>query len=177
MLSIFWGAGCGTNTSSTGLGCNGDGNGLVQQENSEQVKLWIHLSRAGLIARNFPPGIYALGWSQLIPSNTPKSNFANTYWSTMYDHGSIAGGSGSQRGLILTNGILGPQWTFGEFGAVSELKRDEAWKIDTKIDDGKANTGRVRGGIMGSCFDVGTDYYSIAANSLAKGCGLYFILI
>lgn len=154
----YWGqvavadADCNT-TASTGLPtCNGDGDGNVEvfsTRSREFYRYWQHLANAGLIEGSYngiQPGAGVYGISP--GTNAPGSKIASGAWTIyatadiilhggwalnifypagvthFYHVGSTRGGSGG--------GLNGPL-----------LKNEEAWNLDTKMDDGKPGTGKV----------------------------------
>lgn len=115
--------------------CNGDGDGrIVHGGNTEATRAWQHLAMAGLIEGSFTgynspnspgvtvpasrisPGGFALGWY------TANANTS----ADMADPNRFVFGSGG-------GGTMG--------GAI--IRAEEAWNIDTKLDDGLARQGKL----------------------------------
>lgn len=145
-------AGTGTQT------CNGNGDGLINEASGTPVtgiesrRLWQHLANAGLIEGSFTGTQGGAGAMQ--PGvNMPRSKLGNN---TTYR---IVGSGASYFGVTSSGNILragGPTNTFGNDNAI--LKAEEAWNIDTKMDDGRADQGR----LYGNC---GYPYYVAASNA------------
>lgn len=128
-----------TNASVGATTCNGDGNGYLTAGGHEPHRAWQHLAAAGLIQGNFT-GIapYAIGVS------APKGSQSNS-------------GFGWVGGLIVVDSI-NPSATYFDgdytnlltFGTVATiidgpaLTPAQAFELDSKIDDGKPASGRVR---------------------------------
>lgn len=178
----FWGATCGTNTNTVVTGCNGNGNGRIwNQEEGENIKVWEHFSLAGLIEGSFDasgadagPGVGEVATS----TNIPKSRFPSGFWDLNQDSQNAAGSNVNQK-LFLRIGTLASTPADPSIGyGLPNLTHAEAWNIDTKVDDGAANTGTLRGDTADSCYDSGTDYYMLtAAGADYQGdCILHFIL-
>lgn len=182
---FVFGATCGADSADTTAGCNGNGNGLINRENGESVKAWSHLARAGIIPGSYTgTGTFAPyrtnGATILSSDNIPKARYGKSYWD-------ISDGSPlSIAGYVYSSPNPGIYLTFGglSYGAnivldgPGDLTHGEAWNLDTKMDDGFANTGKVRGMSGGHCDDDGTDAYSVASRgeNSTGGCGLFFQL-
>ncbi len=151
----FWGAAhaslatCKTTAGTGTQTCNGNGDGFVGFspvffEWYETYLLWEHLANAELIEGTYT-GIISGGGSfhVNIGTNIPRSRISNAgwtlqsaginadWWSTLNrDHMFQLGAPTSSGGSdVWNNGVI--------------LKPDEAWSIDTKIDDGKPGIGTV----------------------------------
>lgn len=119
---------------------NGDGNGQIAStatNTTNEISLfWVDLANAGLIE-----GSYTLiANTTLTPAiNNPKSKLNNGAWNIGY-LGTVANTSGTYY-----EGNYNNVFFFGSgTNATSPgglLKSEEAWNIDTKIDDGKPQTG------------------------------------
>ncbi len=181
----FWGslsgsgstAACLTIPSTDTRTCNGDGNGRIDNSTAsyENVRAIQHLANAGLIEGHYRG--YFSG-SPLPGVDVPVSKVdASAVWSFEW--------IGSEPGS--------PATFAGEYGHVGYLtanaapyvlfKPEEAWNVDTKIDDGKPGQGKVqayKGDGTYACTDkagqaVGAD--SGASYNLAhtgKSCYLIF---
>lgn len=127
---------------------SGDGNGVISipagaNLTGEMFTFWQHLAEAGLIAGEYT-GV-AGGDSDahsILGENAPKSKYGNAGWSARHcDTGDDCG--------VDTDYDLpyGNHFTFGS--AVDydtdqpALIPEEAWNIDTKLDDGKPAKGKV----------------------------------
>ncbi len=150
----FWGAAHATpatclTTAGTGTQtCNGDGDGLVESaaaanQYGERFTLWQHLANAGLVEGSYTGRSGPLNGADFIPTtNTPKSKLSNGTWSVF------------TLGVITANANVydmdyGGVYLLGAknatIGSANDpiLKPEEAWNIDTKMDDGKPARGKV----------------------------------
>ena len=157
--TAFWGLAGGTGAadgsdttcySTVGSGtatCNGNGDGLINGTPGEEGRSWQHLANAGLISGSYP-GTYYKGTITAtdVPSLAISNGFVvlNNGWSvgpnsaTYQPMGNTA--------TYLTIGALplkalGPNKTPGAL-----LTTEDAWNIDTKLDDGLPQTGSVTAG-------------------------------
>lgn len=173
-----------TGTAATPGTCNGDANGTVAHTggvnaNSEVFQFWKQLNLAGLIEGNYtglagsvtPSG----GYDAIPGTNVPRSKLSNAGWSIQF-FGSFVGDStfyAADYGHVLL---------FGAYNAGNStfnvvLKPEEAWNIDTKIDDGKPGTGKIIAFTRTGCANSSstTDYastYSLATATVQ--CSLLF---
>jgi prepilin-type N-terminal cleavage/methylation domain-containing protein len=159
----FWGASaaCPSISSTAAAGvCNGDGSGAIAAaatNSNELFGFWEHLAYAGLIEGTFtgsPNSTTATHEYALPGTNVPRSKISNAGWSAVYlgpvtvtsttyyeaNYGNVFEFGGSQS-TALTN--------------AANLKAEEAWNIDTKMDDGKPATGSIvtwesQGSVAGS---------------------------
>jgi len=144
----FWGkdnANCAANTGAiaTPGTCNGDGSGLLTSisGSNERFRFWQHLALAGLIEGTYT-GLHGGGGNThaLIGTNVPSSKLTATGWSV---HRVNVTGDAERFDYDYGNHLM-----FGvakantaTYGAA--LKPEEAWNIDTKLDDGKPAYGKV----------------------------------
>lgn len=154
----FWGAadgndgidfdcrGAETNDQRT---CNGNGDGLIgPHPDLEYSRLWQHLSNAGLIEGSYKGtgAPYVTACSYLTPGCIyPGSKLSSaSFWVLQAMLPSSYTYSFYQNKNTLfastTGGALGPN-----------LKPEEAWNIDTKMDDGRPGLGAVNAGRTGQC--------------------------
>jgi prepilin-type N-terminal cleavage/methylation domain-containing protein len=131
--------------SATGT-CNGNGSGIIDIETtarSEIYAAWQHLALAGLIEGTYAGKTTILDESY-IGINVPKSKVNNAGW-TIYFLANV-----DSSDTILFEGSYGNVFLFGSGSYNGELtwgaalKPEEAWNIDTKLDDSKPGTGLVR---------------------------------
>lgn len=145
--------GHGGNTTAAGRAtCDGDGNGEIlypPTAANETYRFWQHLSDAGLIEGVFTGATgHATQYTRIVdtfdPPNVPVSKFPQAWWNVIFlgtvpvsdpDHF-----DGSFRNVFRFGGVGGAY--AAATGRV--LKPEEAWNIDTKIDDGKPGTGFAR---------------------------------
>ncbi len=173
------------NTAATGAPtCNGNGNNQVFTSvvnNDEQLRFWQHLANAGLIEGSYT-GV--VGAAYVPGGNVGPSKLANSYWWT-----GTSTGTGAP--ALLFQLPAGGYFNIGNTGAVITtagsftLMPEEAWNIDTKLDDGKPGTGTVMSnkgnGTNTNCNsaagigppgDVGATYSLTNSN---KDCSLYSV--
>lgn len=185
----FWGtAACNPTASTPFTGqatCNGNGNGLITWDLNtfgtinEAFPFWQHLANAGLIEGQYT-GITdnaSYGNHAVIGQNVPRLKLGNTGISMRYE-------SSTSVAALLTSVAsahvfyLGTQqstyYTIGQF-----LKAEEAWNIDTKLDDGKPGAGKMvqftnalRGNCVSSDIPSSADYLLSNSN---VGCVINWI--
>ncbi len=181
----FWGTDCGTDSTTASTGCNGDGNGLINNYDaiSEGAKAWEHLSRAGLIEGNFDgTGVVTSGAAlDVSNTNSPKSKFPSGLWNIgqMVCEGCGYGTPDVTLGhLFLAIGSPNPS-DGGWIRPLPGLTNAEMWNIDTKLDDGMSERGNVRGiNAHEACDDdSGNEPYRIATSNGATGwCVPHFMV-
>ncbi|MBA4274665.1 MAG: hypothetical protein C0436_03320 [Alphaproteobacteria bacterium] len=147
----FWGvahatpATCATTSSSTPLTCNGDGNGQISFATgaNEIFRAWQHLANAGLIEGSYTgiEGSTGAGYHVVPGTNAPRIKLSNGGVGIMH-LGTIASDANNFDGTygnIFVYGAAHPSQMPGN----PLFKPEEAWNIDTKIDDGKPAFGNV----------------------------------
>ena len=155
--SRFWlrmtsNATCVTNSAATqnadGV-CDGDGDGRVFTSSgagnpAEGFMFWRHLAKAGLIEGSSYSGLTGSGGGLHVTlgDNSPRSKLSQAGWSIVWHDNS----GGSTPYMYTMN--YGNRFMFGATAANSwnntyVLKPEEAWNIDTKLDDGKPATGTI----------------------------------
>ena len=132
-----------TSSAGSALTCNGDGNGKIDVSAgaNEYFRFWQHLANAGLIegsysgvqsaaantsasSANVPPGrISASLW---FINNSSTQSGSTTVFDGQYDNTFMVGGA--QANTLPNAAIFRPE---------------EAYNIDTKLDDGKPATGKI----------------------------------
>ena len=133
---------CKAASSSTAATCNGNGDSFVNSSTGadERFRFWQHLANAGLIEGNYT-GITAGSVSGSTTANVPSGRISASLWFVNY-WGTTSGDS-SFFDANIGNGM--------EFGSVfanndpylAVFKPEDAYNIDTKLDDGKPGTGKV----------------------------------
>lgn len=124
--------------------CNGDGNGRIDGVPStnvyERYRVWQHLANAGLIEGQYTgvPGSGGI-YNTIAGQNTPTSKTDGASWSHIYT-GTITSAGG---GLFVGNYGNVAEIRKDGATALSFLKPEEAWNIDTKMDDGLPAQGTV----------------------------------
>lgn len=193
----FWGnlggTGCVNNAATAAVAtgtCDGNGDGNVgipaaaASQTGEEFQFWRQLALAGLIEGSYSGVAGSAGdEDSLLGTNVPKSKMSNGGWS--------AWGNQTSFGDAQTyTANYGNMFEFGAKVSVSRtfgplLRPEEAWNIDTKLDDGKPGTGQViarevgnfSGAAATKCTtsNSNTDYaglYNLSNSSV--GCALYF---
>jgi prepilin-type N-terminal cleavage/methylation domain-containing protein len=174
----FLGDSCGDNSSDPLTGCNGDGDGQIYKFTDglrgEYVKAWMHLAQAGLISGNYS-GRGPLDGSGLVLAvvgvNIPNSLLENIVWNYTYcdDMTSVYTGS-LVNSLCLGGAHSTPTIVHNDYA----IRLMDALYIDTKLDDGKPLTGKVRGnGDNGSGICDTADYINGNPPETA-GCTMTF---
>lgn len=181
---------CITNSSApnaaTGT-CDGNGDGTINQATAvlgasgEMFQFWRQLAAANIIEGTYT-GVTdtASSDSSLPGTNIPASRLSLGAWSVSSGQPSVA----STYTLAYGNHFLFGSALTGNVPAGSVLKPEEAWNIDTKLDDGKPARGFiVARSFANSCgtADDGSTHtttnldasYKLSNNAIA--CALYFI--
>jgi prepilin-type N-terminal cleavage/methylation domain-containing protein len=153
----FWGAtascpgtaGTGTQT------CNGDGDGIIESgtasEYVEHFTYWQHLANAGLIEGTYTGRAGAGSGIEAVVGNVPASKLSNAYWFAFNWNQTITGSTAAFDGTYRDT-----QLQFGALSAAGSpatpvLKPEEAWNVDTKIDDGRPAYGIMRERFWDNC--------------------------
>lgn len=150
--TAFWGTdnlGCPNGGGSSGT-CNGDSDGLIEvfgfsgapTSSNEIFRFWQQLAHAGLIEGTYQ-GIQSGAGANatVLGQNAPRSRLANAGWG-IFPQGNTSADSrlyDMDYGQVLYFGAQVVNTV--NVGAV--LKPEEAWGIDTKIDDGRPSYGNV----------------------------------
>lgn len=144
----FWGeqhatpATCQTTASTSALTCDGNGDGAITDSDYEMFRAWQHLANAGLIEGSYSGVKNGTPANAHTPGlNCPRSKLSNAAWS-ISSLGNAYGGDAvtyaGNHGNLLWFGRVTTQRAQSDI-----LKPEEAWNIDTKVDDGKPGTGRL----------------------------------
>jgi len=180
----FWGrlntdVDCITNSSAAVASpgaCDGNGSGAPQGSQYEPQQIWRHLALAGLIEGSYTgiPPVPAQGWSCAIGTSCPRSKLGRAGW-TPDNLGSYGGDSTYFRGSYGNSLEIGTQ-SATEFPATPVLKPEEAWNIDSKMDDGKPGTGKVYAITWSTCtnasaFTDTSTTYKLDSGNVACGLG------
>jgi prepilin-type N-terminal cleavage/methylation domain-containing protein len=146
----FWGIAAGSGDGSVnpclsaattdGRTCNGNGDGRIADLSAspsiaEAYRMWQHLANAALIPGNYT-GASGADLTRVLPSSRVKRGSA---WITLYlpqSAGTTSAFSAPARQVFQ---LYGSGLSVLEF-----LKPEEAWNIDTKLDDGRPNLGNIR---------------------------------
>lgn len=159
--------------------CNGDGNGIVYSDNAqgsnELFRFWQHLGNAGLIEGSYS-GISGPGqfyYDAVIDTNVPSSVFGKAGWS-VYSSGYLTGNPQWFDGNYDNVFLYGEKLT-NSFTEAPAMKPEEAWNLDSKLDDQVPTRGVVRSHKTWS--DCNTNSNMSAAYNLSnttKACALVF---
>lgn len=125
--SCFTTAGTGTQT------CNGNGNGYIEWAlaGGENYGFWKHLANAGLVEGNYT-GIASSG-AEVAGTNIARSKLPNTGFVAFSDNGTLYGYHG--HAFMIADQIASGAYEGGV------VKAEDAWNLDTKMDDGRADSG------------------------------------
>lgn len=161
--TAFWGAepigNCTTSStvaSTTSATCNGNGNGEVAdggQVSVESWRFWQHLANAGLIEGTFSGANHVTTQGHINPGvNVPRSKVDNSAgWDIRAWGQQTVAGSAPSGGILFEGSYghafrLGAQLGGGQSAGASGpiFLPEDAWNIDTKMDDGRPAFGKVR---------------------------------
>ncbi len=179
----FWGimTNCGV-ASPSGTGtqtCNGNGNGLFNgasaaSRTAETFMFWQHLANAGLIEGNYS-GIAGSGSSHnvVFGENVPASKASNAGW---YSIDTAFSGNGAfsdnyYRNMMVLGALS--DWTYGVAFAPEEV-----WNIDTKLDDGLPQKGKIWAVRWSTCTTAASSADLTGAYKLnvsGKQCAIAFL--
>ncbi len=163
----FWGrlqlTNCATNSSAgvvTPGACDGNADGAIgggglAAAASETMQFWRHLALAGLIEGSYT-GVNGAGGSDdsILAVNVPQSKLASSGWSLYPVNVQSGSGSyfdGSYKNALFFGGQTATTTTVG-----ATLKAEEAWNIDTKLDDGMPGYGKVMAYRYATCTTAGS---------------------
>ncbi len=178
------GAGSGTET------CDGDGDGVIDNTTGvyyESVRAWQHLANAGLIEGDYSGTQNGSSPYITLGTNVPRSKITDAGYSIVSYGAGYGFGSGTGSGTDMcwdcTTQIYRMAIFFGGSGTDamryhSVLKPEEAWNIDTKMDDGKPDFGKITSGsVGGACFTSATTPSDYDLQETEKRCNLVLNLI
>lgn len=150
---------CATNSGATqnsaGV-CDGDGDGFIEtaaaSESSEMLQLWRQLAKAGLIEGEYTGIATAVSPGDVIAgTNIPRSRLSNGgYYINYWDNSGGVGDTTYYAMNLGNNMTMGGKQVSGWHDAPI-LKPEEAWNIDTKMDDGKPGTGKIIAAAYPTC--------------------------
>lgn len=181
--TAYWGkdnANCSwhTGTAATPGTCNGDGNGKIVWDYTagEDLRAWQQLAMAGLIE-----GSYTGFGEVAVGGNVPASKVSRAAYGLYTSDwmGFASNHAAATARLRLIFGAPRVVMAGMTFMNNSVLKPEEAWNLDTKMDDGKASTGlmTVLNGddATSSCIGSGPAYDFALSNS-AKTCKAMYVV-
>lgn len=145
-------ADCVANFSAAATGtqgtCDGNADGLLQSaagngQSGEIFQFWRQLANAGLVEGTYSGVAGSSGTAQANDTNVPKSKLPKATWlplnfSALTGHGGIF-----DRGELGAGFQVGANRSDGGGNRTGVLKPEEAWNIDTKLDDGKPAQGNI----------------------------------
>lgn len=127
--------------------CDGNGDGMLAaagavSQSGEFAQFWRHLALAGLIEGTYTGLAGSGGLVHSTADNAPRSKLSNGYWGIQRWGGPLTGTAsffnGTYENCLVFGGLHAT-----ESPATPILKPEEAWNIDTKLDDGKPGTGKM----------------------------------
>lgn len=143
----------GLSSAATPGACDGNGNGLINftgagGEANESFQFWRHLALAGLVEGSFSglSGAAANYVSTLggATASIPGSRISGAGY-TMFSAGTVASGHGQWFAGEYPNAFFFGMQQSASYTSGRVLASEEAWNLDTKMDDGRPATGIMRG--------------------------------
>lgn len=177
----FWGkdvAACNGDTGNAGTPgtCNGNGDGSIgsasgANSTGERFQIWKQLALAGLIEGTYTGLSGTSGTAAIMGTNVPSGRLSNS----LFEVSSCCDGGGAS----FSSAGTGRTMTFGGAGWAAILTAQEAWNIDSKLDDGKPARGRLIARHWSTCTNA-TGWTDLSAEYLltatSKVCSLHFLL-
>ncbi len=173
----FWGrqvgaAHCVTNSSAAvnaAGGCDGTGDGRLDSppaasQAGEFPQFWRHLALAGLIEGTYSGLAGAGGVTDcVIGTDCPRSKLSNAGWAVQY----VANfaGDASAYTFDYQNFFYYGAAISGNVPANPALKAEEAWNLDTKMDDGRPAQGKIMARYWNNACATGGATFADLANS------------
>ncbi len=167
-------------TAATGTStCNGDGDGFISgtaiSRSYEKFRFWQHLVNAGLVEGQY--------------SGTPDTSMPNQYYVTALN-APASKLPGGRYGVMPTSFLSGnfaniympptahyiflaPSNLTAVCSSCSTLTPEDAWNIDTKLDDGMPASGRVTANSQSTCTVTSGSSITYLLTSSTVGCALY----
>lgn len=147
----FWGvravgtdAVCASTINTTTGTCNGDGNGQIAyvtgdtSVSGEIYAAWQHLAYAGLIEGSYTGASGSAASSVRVPgTNVPPGKLSNSRFTIGYSTGPMSGDAN------FFDGPYGSHTISIGTNSGYVMKPEEAWNLDTKMDDGKPGMGTI----------------------------------
>lgn len=140
----------------TGGTCNGNADGVMQQ--GESFYAWHHLANAGLITGEFSglTGPADNGRDAVSGWNVPQAKLrSDAGWCLVYSGGGYEFNLNYQN--VISIGSTADNNQFCTDHNIFIFAPEEAWGLDTKLDDGMPAKGKVIAHETISCTDAGTD--------------------
>ncbi len=179
----FWGQSTACSGADATGTCNGDGDvdhtisyGLGANATGEAFQFWRQLAAAGRIIGTYS-GVSGSGgiYHSIRGTNVPAGRIGGSAWNV--------GGTGTAQGSVFTV-TTGNYFLIGAETTTSQstdalLSPEEAWKLDTKLDDGKPGHGSIissnpvnQCALAANAADLDAAY-NLSENT--KQCALFFI--
>lgn len=183
--TLFWGkdntrCAAHTGTAATPGTCNGNGNGVWELDAIENYRAWQQLAMAGLIEGSFTGYVSPVAFTTppVIGRDVPASKMSNRYWvlgwfsqlETTNGEVGFSGVADIRENYLFFSSVNPGFWT-----STASLRPEEAWNIDTKMDDGRPAQGKVRSANDNGCTDVGTSAAQYNLTNSSTPCSLGFI--
>jgi len=187
-------ADCVTNSSAsvaTPGACDGDGDGSPLWQNGgsagssrEMHQYWRHLALAGLIEGDYTGISAGTGNSASVTPgiNSPRSKFSNAGWGAGGLNCGYSGQCyyGAGHAIYRTFLIVGRPIAANNVPGEPAFKPEEAWNIDTKMDDGLPATGKIipRWTAANACTTSATNLDTAGTYNLIDSgvlCSLFFV--
>ena len=166
----FWGAAhatpatCRTTASATTATCDGNGDGQVIDNgltSQESYRFWQQLANAGLMEGSYDGITHGASSYSSTAANSPRGKISNSLW-FVWNWTTVSGNSSF---------FDGPYNNSLQFGGISTdgdpytpiFKPEEAWNLDTKLDDGKPASGNI---VMRSAAGLSACTTATATNQL-----------
>lgn len=133
----------------------GDGNGQVNPTaatgTNEIYAFWENLAGAGLAEGTYTPGVAYSATSSAAGTTNPRSRLANAGWNVGYIGAVATNGANTALGGVTYTSFFAKNYnnalTIGggtnAYNPTAILKPEEAWNVDTKVDDGRPDNGNV----------------------------------
>lgn len=159
----FWGASTGCLNAATNTapytGCNGDGDGLIDDATTsgEDLRAYQFMALAGLTEGSYTGSVMPSGNKRQMGRNVPAVIARNASWW-------FNGRESPQYGK--TGNALNFAGEGVDFVNTSVLTPEETWGIDIKLDDGKPTTGRIIvNESQTTCYSTVTGEYILATTT------------
>lgn len=185
--TAFWGksaADCNAqpgNAATPGT-CNGNGDGILQHATTnggtgESFRAWQHLALAGLISGSYTGNSGAISTADPdVGLNVPPSKIRSVGWGYGY-YDNSSGANPYSYNYDFSNWLVLGNEADNVYPDGAFLKAEEAWGIDSKLDDEKPGYGKVQPTALGNCTDAlnagDRDSEYLLTNS-SSGCALVF---
>ena len=153
---VFSNGGCPTGSGVGTETCNGNGNGIIEQpgganQAGEMFTFWQQLANAGLIEGQYTGITGSGGAAHATADNVPQSKMTSGAWFSYNWNNTFSGISSAFDGTYTENSLQFGGFSASGSPATSILRPEEAWNIDTKMDDGKPAYGMMRERFWDDC--------------------------